>query len=176
MCEGLRWSVVTMVSVAVWTSVPCGVWPLVPGPANTLMINMRYLHYLQCSPVSSLPTLHRAVCAAQCPAAGCCDCSPAPAASPCPRTRWGPGNSGPRAGRLASWYETGAGAPLVDRINYILFLHLRVHHHLPGDLALQEEDLATVDLTLAGWRHGTKRGWVARLSYIVLLISSPTIL
>ena len=23
-----------MVSVAVWTSVPCGVWPLVPGPAN----------------------------------------------------------------------------------------------------------------------------------------------
>ena len=34
MCEGLRWSVVTMVSVAVWTSVPCGVWPLVPGPAN----------------------------------------------------------------------------------------------------------------------------------------------
>ena len=87
----------------------------------TLIINMRYLYYLQCSPVSSLPTLHRAVCAAQCPAAGCCDCSPAPAASPCPRTRWGPGNSGPRAGRLASWYETGAGAPLVDRINYILF-------------------------------------------------------
>ena len=74
---------------------------------------MRYLHYLQCSPVSSLPTLHRAVCAAQCPAAGCCDCSPAPAASPCPRTRWGPGNSGHRAGRLASWYETGVGGPTV---------------------------------------------------------------
>ena len=87
----------------------------------TLIINMRYLYYLQCSPVSSLSTLHRAVCAAQCPAAGCCDCSPAPAASPCPRTRWGPGNSGHRAGRLASWYETGAGAPLVDSITYILF-------------------------------------------------------
>ena len=83
----------------------------------TFIINMRYLYYLQCSPVSSLPTLHRAVCAALCPAAGCCDCSPAPAASP-----WlGPGNSGHRAGRLASWYETGAWAPLVDRINYILF-------------------------------------------------------
>ena len=48
----------------------------------TWIINLRYLYYLQCSPVSSLPTLHRAVCAAQCPAAGCCDCSPAPAASP----------------------------------------------------------------------------------------------
>ena len=57
-----------------------------------------------------------------------------------------------------------------------MYLYIRVHHHQPGDLALQEEDLPTVDLTLAGWRHGTKRGWVARLSYIVLLISSPTIL
>ena len=53
-----------------------------------------------------------------CPVPGCCDCSPAPAASPCPRTRWGPGNSGHRAGRLASWYETGAWAPLVDSITY----------------------------------------------------------
>ena len=32
MYEGVTWSEVTMVSV--WASVPCGVWPLVPGPAN----------------------------------------------------------------------------------------------------------------------------------------------
>ena len=32
MCEGVTWSVVTM--VLVWPSVPCAVWPLVPGPAN----------------------------------------------------------------------------------------------------------------------------------------------
>ena len=55
------------------------------------------------------------------------------------------------------------------------YLHLRVHHHQPGDLALQEEDLVTVDLILAGWRHGTKRGTGPRW-FIIFLISSPNIL
>ena len=121
--------------------------------------------------------------AAQCPAAGCCDCSPAPAASPSPRTRWGPGNSGHRAGRLASWYETGAGGPaVIHGIIYVSslillcwwYLHLRDNHRQPGDLALQEVNCVTVVLTLAGWRHGTKRGRGPRWLIIVLMVvSSP---
>ena len=63
------------------------------------------------------------------------------------------------------------------------YLHLRVHQQQqPGDLALQEVNCVTVDLTLAGWRHGTKRGrgprWLIVLlrSYLnltVLIVSPP---
>ena len=54
-------------------------------------------------------------------------------------------------------------------------VHLRVHHHHIEDLALQEVDLVTVDLILAGWRHGTKRGPGPRW-FMIFLISSPNIL
>ena len=52
-----------------------------------------------------------------------------------------------------------------------LYLHFRVHHRQQGDLALKEEDLVTVNPTLAGWRHSTKRGRGPRW-LIVLLIST----
>ena len=45
----------------------------------------------------------------QCQAAGRCDCSPAPASSPCPCVRWGPGNSGSHSNRLAAGYGSEKG-------------------------------------------------------------------
>ena len=63
-----------------------------------------------------------------------------------------------------------------------LYLHFRVHHRQQGDLALQEDDLVTVNLTLAVWRHSTKRGrgprWLIELiiSYFnltLLVVSLP---
>ena len=87
----------------------------------------------------------------------------------------------PHYGRLASWYETGAGGPAVihDIINIsslILlcwwYLHIRVHHRQPGDLALQEVDGVTVVLTLgrlAPWNETGSGG-----GCLVLLITGPT--
>ena len=49
------------------------------------------------------------------------------------------------------------------------YLHLRVHHHHIEDLALQEVNLVTVDLTLAGWRHDTKRGRGPRWLLVLLI-------
>ena len=39
-----------------------------------------------------------------------------------------------------------------------------------GTASLQEVDCGTVNLTLAGWRHGTKRGRVADVWYYLLLV------
>ena len=39
-----------------------------------------------------------------------------------------------------------------------------------GTASLQEVDCGTVNLTLAGWRHGTKRGRVAGVWYYLLLV------
>ena len=86
----------------------------------------------------------------------------------------------PHYGRLASWYETGAGGPAVHSILHCKAL-LHVYHHQPGDLALQEVDCVTVDLGLAGWCHGTKRGrgprWltlllITYLNLTVLIVTS----
>ena len=117
-----------------------------------------------------------------------CPCPPSPARRL--GTVRGRGHtSGPRNGRLVSWYETGSVGPAVHSITGILvllvyilyylycptincwwYLHLRVHQQQPGDLALQVVNCVTVDLTLAGCRHGTKRGRGPRWM-IVLLIS-----
>ena len=63
-----------------------------------------------------------------------------------------------------------------------------VLHHQPGDLALQEAEAIPVDLVMAGWRHGTKRGrwallfivllvyWYYLYTYWITYISSPTII
>ena len=95
--------------------------------------------------------------------------------------RGGSCNTDPHYGRLASWYETGAAGPAVihDIINIsslILlcwwYLHLRVHHRQPGDLALQEVDGITVVLTLgrlAPWNETGSGGGCS-----VLLITGPT--
>ena len=42
-------------------------------------------------------------------------------------------------------------------------------HHQLGDMAWQDAEARLVDLVLAGWRHGTKRGQGPRL-FIVLLV------
>ena len=54
--------------------------------------------------------------------------------------------------------------------------HLRVQcpcppflHHQLGDMAWQDAEARLVDLVMAGWRHGTKRGQGPRL-FIVLLV------
>ena len=39
-----------------------------------------------------------------------------------------------------------------------------------GTANLHEVDYVTVNLTLAGWRHGTKRGRVAGVWYYLLLV------
>ena len=78
----------------------------------------------------------------------------------------------------------------ISSINYISslillswwYLHSIVHvlHHQPGDLALQEEDLVTVQLTLAGWCHGTKRGfgprWFIKFLLKLMLVSQLHVL
>ena len=74
---------------------------------------------------------------------------------------------------MASWYETRAGAPLVDNsIDGGVFTSVSmsfITSQDAGDLALQEVDLVTVDPVLAGWRHGTKRGRGPRWLLVLLI-------
>ena len=56
--------------------------------------------------------------------------------------------------------------PSVRLLAAVTALLLQQPRHLP----VQGGGLVTVDTVLAGWRHGTKRGRVARLSYMVLFM------